>query len=66
MPPLMNFSRRNQSLREKSDKPAGGQQDYEGHTLLLSSSPDILVELKPDYCNCCGSDLREIEAVTNG
>lgn len=66
MPPSTDISRKNQSLREKSDKPVGGQQGHEGNTLLMSSTPDIIVELNPDYCNQCGSDLREVEAIAMG
>lgn len=66
MPPSTDFKRKNQSLREKSDKPVGGQPGHAGHTLLMSSSPDIVVSLKPDYCNSCGSDLREVEGIEMG
>lgn len=66
MPPSTDFKRKNQSLREKSDKPVGGQIGREGHTLLMSNSPDIVVSLKADYCNSCGSDLREVEGIEMG
>lgn len=31
--PSTDIARKNQSLREKSDKPVGGQKGHEGHTL---------------------------------
>jgi len=55
-----NRPMKNQSLREKSDKKAGGQQGHEGKTLQCSTMIDIIVEHKPNYCNCCGQDLTEV------
>lgn len=61
-PPSKDENRpmKNQSLREKSDKKAGGQHGHEGKTLQCSTMIDTIVEYKPNYCNCCGQDLREV------
>lgn len=55
--PSHDLSRKNQSLREKSDKPVGGQVGHKGHTLEMSKSPDEIKELRPDFCNNCGASL---------
>jgi transposase len=64
MPPSVNLSSppRNQSLREKSDKKAGGQQGHEGSTLTFSVTPDKIITHTPDYCQLCGNDLQHIFA----
>ncbi len=51
---------KNQSLREKSDKKAGGQQGHEGKTLECSATIDTIVEHIANYCNCCGGDLTNV------
>ena len=56
-PPSMDLNRKNQSLREKSDKPVGGQLGHEGHTLKMTDTPDEVEALYPDFCNRCGSGL---------
>lgn len=57
IPPSVDLSRKNQSLREKSDKAVGGQLGHEGSTLLRSETPDVVVDLRPSYCNSCGKSL---------
>ncbi|MEJ7684103.1 MAG: IS66 family transposase zinc-finger binding domain-containing protein [Segetibacter sp.] len=61
-PPSKDENRpmKNQSLREKSDRKAGGQHGHEGKTLECSAIIDVIVEHKPNYCNCCGQDLTEV------
>ncbi len=61
-PPSKDENRpmKNQSLREKSDKKAGGQHGHEGKTLECSAMIDTVVEHKSNYCNCCGQDLTEV------
>ena len=62
--PSMDLNRsleKNRSLRTKSEKPVGGQIGHEGHTLLQSESPDVIVDLVPAYCNACGKSLSEAE-----
>lgn len=58
-PPSKDENRpmKNQSLREKSGKKAGGQQGHEGKTLQCCAAIDTIVEHMPGYCNCCGMDL---------
>ena len=60
-PPSQDIGRSNQkSLREKSDKPSGGQKGHEGHTLLMRETPDEVKEYHPDYCNHCGTDISQV------
>lgn len=56
-----NRPRRNQTLREKTGKKPGGQKGRKGTTLKMVDNPDHVEKLIPDYCNCCGQDLREID-----
>lgn len=63
MPPSVDLVKRNQSLREKSDKKAGGQQGHEGSTLKFSAIPDQIITYSPDYCQLCGDDLEQIAAI---
>jgi transposase len=56
-PPSSDLQRKNKSLREKSNKPPGGQQGHKGHTLEMSTTPDRIEPLYPSFCNKCGSDL---------
>lgn len=58
-----NRPKKNQSLREKSDKKPGGQPGHEGKTLECSVVIDTIINHVPDYCNCCGKDLRNIPEV---
>lgn len=58
-----NRPKRNQSLREKSGRKPGAQQGHKGTALIMAAVPDKIEKLIPDYCNCCGKDLKEIEAV---
>lgn len=57
LPPSSDLSRKNQSLREKSDKPVGGQLGHEGHTLEMRPDPDDIKALHPSFCNNCGASL---------
>ena len=65
LPPSLDLTRgsasdtkANQSLREKSGKPVGGQKGHEGHTLKMSETPDVIEYLIPNYCNKCGASLE--------
>lgn len=58
-----NRPKRNKSLREKSGKKPGGQEGREGVTLLMTNTPDKIEKLLPNYCNKCGNDLSETEAI---
>jgi transposase len=42
--------------REKS-KPGGAKPGHEGHSRIISSTPNEVVEHRPDQCSCCGADL---------
>src|SRR5215217_777074 len=42
--------------REKS-KPDGAKPGHEGHGLILSNTPDEVVEHCPDHRSCCGAAL---------
>lgn len=49
------------SLREKSDKPSGGQMGHKGTTLEMVSEPDSIEEHQPLFCTRCGKDLSGVE-----
>lgn len=55
-----------QSLREKSNKPSGGQPGHEGTTLAFSDTPDFIEKHVPHYCTSCGNDLSDIEGLIVG
>ena len=42
--------------REKS-KPGGAKPGHEGHSRVMSGTPDEVVEHRPDRCACCGGGL---------
>lgn len=48
---------KNQSLRTKSGKKAGGQPGHEGTTLKMVENPDQMINYKPDFYNCCEHNL---------
>lgn len=60
-----NRPKRNQSLREKSCRKPGAQEGHKGTTLAMVEVPDRIEKLIPDYCNCCGNDLSDTEAILN-
>ena len=64
IPPSVDLGKpkRNQSLREKSGKKAGGQQGHDGSTLTFRATPDQIITYIPDRCGVCGNDLTLIEA----
>jgi transposase len=49
--------RRTKSLRQKSDKAAGGQAGHAGQTLELSASVDRIVRHRPEQCAHCQATL---------
>ncbi|WP_445733637.1 IS66 family transposase [Mariniflexile sp.] len=61
VPPSKDENRplKNQSLRTRSGKKAGGQPGHEGTTLKMAGSPDQIIDHKPGFCNCCGNDLSD-------
>jgi transposase len=64
--PSTDLTRKNQSLRLKSEKKVGGQPDHKGHYLKMSDTPDKVVKLIPDFCNVCGESLlgKESQLIT--
>lgn len=54
--------KKNQSLRKKSDKNAGGQKGRVGTTLTQTAIPDEIIELEYTISSCkkCDMDLRAI------
>ena len=57
---LTSPSKKNRSLRKKSDDPVGGQKGHKGTTLQMSDTPDQVVDLHSDYCEACGNSLSEV------
>ena len=58
-----NRPKKNQSLREKTDRLVGGQKGHEGATLECSAEVDEVIRHSPEFCNCCGNDLRATEDI---
>ena len=54
---LASAIKRNQSLREKSTRPIGGQKGHKGHTLQMVAHPTQAEDLVSAYCNKCGGSL---------
>jgi len=52
--------KRTESLRKPTDKKAGGQPGHKGSFLEQTETPDQIIIHQPDYCQCCGEDLRHI------
>ena len=48
---------KNKSLREKTERKAGGQPGHEGKTLEFLDTVDVTIKHTPNYCKCCGKDL---------
>jgi transposase len=48
------------SLREKSQRPTGGQPGHAGFTLALSDQPDRIQVHKVASCACCGASPEEM------
>ena len=55
------IERRTKSLRNKSDRPVGGQKGHEGTTRIMVDTTDEIEEVSPQYCSECGRDLLEVE-----
>lgn len=56
-----NRVKKNQSLREKTDRKPGGQPGHEGTTLACSNEVDEVIKHSPGFCSCCGNDLSATE-----
>ena len=55
-----NRIKKNQSLREPTDRKAGGQPGHEGTTLTCSKVIDVIVKHSPTQCDGCHSNLDDI------
>jgi transposase len=62
MPPSKDENRppRTSSLREKSNRKAGGQPGHEGKTLEMTETPDAIIEHHSCFCPECGKDVSEL------
>lgn len=56
-----NRPKKNNSLREKSDKKPGGQPGHEGKTLMMTNTPDKIKTHIPEVCESCGKSLEGIK-----
>lgn len=52
-----NRAKKNQSLREPTDRKVGGQPGHEGTTLKFSSTVDQTIKHSPVQCDSCGNSL---------
>lgn len=59
LPPSVDMSRQSRSLREPSGLLPGGQTGHKGHTLKITDTPDIVVDLKSNFCQKCGQALSD-------
>ena len=50
------------SLRDKSEKPSGGQKGHKGTTLAQVETPDYIALHVPHNCDFCGKTLAHIKA----
>lgn len=58
LPPASDIvPKKNQSLRPTSTRKSGGQPGHTGHTLQFSSAPDVVTDLKSNFCGRCGTSL---------
>lgn len=53
---------RPESLREKGQKPNGGQPGHEGHTLKASDTPNQITLHEIEECEHCHADLKRVNA----
>jgi transposase len=49
------------SLREKSERPSGGQPGHTGQTLTMTEPPDHTVRHPVELCACCGLSLAHLQ-----
>ena len=64
IPPSKDENRpKRKSLREKTGRKPGGQKGNTGKTLKMVEVPDFVKKHIPDFCNCCGKDLNNIDVV---
>jgi transposase len=58
----INKKKKNQSLRQKSDKKSGGQRGHKANTLYQSDQPDEIISIPfcLEYCKKCDSTLSDV------
>lgn len=61
-PMKAEVSRRTKSLRQKSDKPVGGQKGHPGTTRKMVENPDETIVVQSSFCKECGRDLSDVAA----
>jgi transposase len=52
-----NRPKKNQSLREPTERKVGGQAGHEGKTLVFRSKVDEIIKHSPIECGCCGNNI---------
>lgn len=52
--------RKTKSLREKSNKPQGGQNGHRGGKLKMVATPDAVIVHDVENCSYCGNSLKEV------
>lgn len=57
------FKKRTKSLREKSERPSGGQKGHPGSTLEWCEQVDEAVTYTVDACESCGASLTAVAAI---
>lgn len=55
--------KKTQSLRQKGEKPYGGQPGHKGDTLQMVCAPDVVIEHALSNCPQCQADLSQVAAV---
>ena len=55
--------RKTESLRVKSERPVGGQEGHEGHTLIRCSHTDKTVMLEANFCTHCGESVEHTDGI---
>jgi transposase len=50
--------------RRDQAKPGGAKPGHEGHSRIISATPDEVVEHRPDRCSCCSAVLADWPAET--
>jgi len=53
--------KKTRSQRKRSGKSSGGQKGHEGKNLEMTDSPDEIIVLTVDKCDCCGEPLVNVE-----
>ncbi len=57
------FGKRTKSLRQRSERPSGGQKGHPGSTLEWREAVDEVVTHRVSSCECCGGSLESTPVV---